>query len=151
VTRWQIVKFGYKTWRQKRRIEKEVRLMTEDLKQTEVWKPSQTAAKANAAAVPTGIGGLLATLILAGLHAALGDKWSAAYDGIVITIIAGAFTFWQTYRLDKDKHGGNLTPEEQAEAAVVAKAHAEAQTALYNEITKAAAEKRAAKEKEQPK
>lgn len=68
--------------------------MTDELKQVEVWKPAQTAAKANAAAVPTGLAGLLATLILAALHAALGDKWSTAYNGIVITAIACAWTYF---------------------------------------------------------
>lgn len=123
--------------------------MTEKL-QTQKWDASKTAAKANSAAVPTGIAGLIATLILAGLHAALGEKWNVAYDGIVITIVAGAFTYWQTYRLDKDKHGGNLTPEEVAAAEAAAKLHAEKQTALFVEIREAAAAIRAAKEKEKP-
>ena len=126
--------------------------MTEDLaKQTEVWDASKSTAKANSAAVPTGIAGLLATLILAGLHAGLGETWNMAYDGIVITVVAGVFTYWQTYRLDKKKHRGDLTPEEQAEAAAVAKAHAEAQTAFLNEMQRVAAEKRAAKGKDKPK
>ena len=123
--------------------------MTEEL-QTVPWSAAKTAAKANAAAVPTGIAGLLATLILAGLHAALGEKWNVAYDGIVITIVAGAFTYYQTYRLDKEKHGGNLTPEEVAAAAAEAQRKATAQTALYNEITEAARVIREAKEKEKP-
>lgn len=103
------------------------------------WDASKTTAKANSAAVPTGIGGLLATLILAGLHAGLGEKWNVAYDGIVITIVAGVFTYWKTYRLDKDKHNGNKTPEEIAVLEAEAKAKAEAQTAFYNKVTAEAA------------
>lgn len=121
--------------------------MADDVK---MWDASKTQAKANSAAVPAGIGGVIATLILAGLRAALGDKWSPAYDGIVITIIAGAFTYYQTYRLDKEKHNGNLSPEEVATLAASAKAHAEAQTAFLQEMQRVAVEKRAAKETETP-
>ena len=143
MTRWQMItgaiKASWQTWRNKRREERWLNKMSNDV---QVWDASKTASKAKAAAVPVGV----AAAIVAMLRALLGEKlpWGPENDawaaGILMTALSGLFA----YVRDKRKHNGGavfhtLTPEElYAQSAGLAKMHDLAEA------------KRAAKEKNAP-